>query len=424
MSIKKIGRAVICGILESQVRALRRRHTFTVVAVTGSVGKTSTKAAIAKLLSSQKRVVYQEGNYNDRLTVPLVLFGQDHPGLFNMVGWARVFWSNLRQIYGRYPYDLAVLELGSDAPGQIDEFAYLSPDIAVVTAVSAEHMENFHTLAAVAKEELAVASFSKRLLINGDDVAMTFREHLQEYTSYGLNSENAYRATYTQGATLEGERVTFLLPGGRKLKCQIAYLGDTGVKIVLSALAVADLLGIDVMELKKNAESLRPFPGRMQILPGKNGSLLIDDTYNSSPLAIKAALDVLYASKATRRIAILGSMNELGETSRVAHEEAGAYCDPDKLAVVATVGAQANEYLAPAAQARGCKVIAFASPYEAGKWALGELDQGTVLLAKGSQNGVFTEEALKPLLQNPDDTKRLVRQSASWLRVKKAQFPD
>jgi UDP-N-acetylmuramoyl-tripeptide--D-alanyl-D-alanine ligase len=160
----------------------------------------------------------------------------------------------------------------------------------------------------------------------------------------------------------------------------------------------------------------------MQILPGIKNSTLIDDTYNSSPVAVRAALDVLYAGDAPQRIAILGGMNEMGDYSPQAHKEVGAYCDPKKLDWVVTIGPDAKQYLAPAAKEQGCQVKSFLSPYDAGHFVAGLLKESAVVLAKGSQNRVFAEESLKELLANPEDASKLVRQSRHWQDVKAKQF--
>lgn len=423
MNVKRVGRNLICMILEHQVRVLRRRHQFTVVAVAGSVGKTSTKLAVAKLLEAEKRVIYQEGNYNDRVTVPLVLFGQDKPAsLFDARAWLRIFAANQRIIQQGFQYDIAVLELGTDGPGQVAEFAYLQPDIAVVASVAPEHMEYFGTLDAVAKEELSVGAFSKRLLINADDIDGKYQSGLPHHLTYGLGKACDYRAEFKVSHALDGSDLTLNSPNGAKHTAHTSYMGAHGVKVVLSAFAVADMLGLPIERLIHDLERLEPFSGRMKLLDGKHGAKIIDDTYNASPLAVKAALDVLYSVKDVKRIAILGSMNELGETSAPAHEEIGEYCDPKKLAAVVTIGRDANAYLAPTATKRGCTVMTFTSPYDAGKWVEEQLSEDTIVLAKGSQNGVFAEEAVKALLAHREDEKHLVRQSSVWMRIKRKQF--
>jgi UDP-N-acetylmuramoyl-tripeptide--D-alanyl-D-alanine ligase len=137
-----------------------------------------------------------------------------------------------------------------------------------------------------------------------------------------------------------------------------------------------------------------------------------------------AGLDVLADAPAEKRIAILGSMNELGDYSKEAHEEVGNYCDPAKVDLVVTIGKMARDMLAPVAAQKGCVVESFLSPYEAGRYVKEQLKDGTVVLGEGSQNGVFAEEALKQLLADPADAAKFVRQSPNWLDLKKRQFPQ
>jgi UDP-N-acetylmuramyl pentapeptide synthase len=417
---KKAGRALVCTVLEWQVRQLRARHHFKVVAVVGSVGKTSTKLAIADLLGQTMRVRHQVGNYNDRVTVPLVFFGVSEPSLYNVFAWFRALGVSQSEISMPYPYDVVVVELGTDGPGQLADFAYLKPDLTVVTTVSPEHMQYFVTLDAVAAEELSVFSYSKQVLVNGDDIAGEYLAG-REFMEYSLHSEQAQYQATAKPHGLEGQELAVRLPKGG-LSAEVKYLGEQGAKISLAAVAVADVLGVKKAAIAKGLPELIPFAGRMRVLPGIKDSTLIDDTYNASPLAVKAALDVLYAAKAHQRIAVLGSMNELGGYAREAHDEVGSYCDPKKLDVVVTIGHDAKKWLAPAAREQGCTVHAFLNPYEAGDYVSGKVRKGAVVLAKGSQNGVFAEEALKPLLADPTDAAKLVRQSLSWLKKKQQQF--
>ena len=419
---KKAGREIVCTILESQVRQLRAKHEFTVVAVAGSVGKTSTKLAIADLLSQTKRVRYQSGNYNDRVTVPLVFFGHDNPGIMNIFAWLKIFRANRQAIHSEFPFDAVVIELGPDGPGQMRYFAYTRPDIAVLTAITEEHMEFFKTLDAVAAEELTVFDYAKRVIVNGDD---TPGKYLAErtYQEYSLVSDKAEYYAEATPEDLNGQTLDIKLPKGTIHAAHVQYIGQQGAKFALAASAVAHELGITNTDIKAGLKHLMHFSGRMQILPGIESSTIIDDTYNASPVAVKAALDVLYATKAKQRIAILGGMNELGDYSPKAHREVGEYCDPKKLDLVITIGQEAKKRLAPAARKRGCTVKTCDSPYEAGEIAREALKKGAVILAKGSQNRVFAEESLKVLLADPDDANRLVRQSAYWLSVKQKQVP-
>lgn len=411
--VKIRGKNLICKILERQVRNLRLKNSFIVVAVVGSVGKTSTKLAISKVLSTEKRVRYQEGNYNDRLTVPLVFFGHSSPSLMNVFSWVKIILSNQKQIKN-FNFDVVVIELGTDGPGQIKDFQYIYPDISVVTAVTPEHMEFFDSLDDVAKEELSVCSFSRVNIINGDDVAKKYLKDL-DYKSYGLNLENnivAKNTSFNNGQIVEIS----------KNKYEIKLLGNQGAKIALSAYSVAKQLELSEKAIKSGLESLVAFAGRMNLLEGIKDSLIIDDTYNASPDAVIAGLDVLYAMKAKQKIAILGNMNELGKFSEEMHRQIGKYCDDKQLDLVITLGPDAQKFITEEASKKGCEVHAFSSPFEVGDFVAKKLKSGAVIFAKGSQNKVFAEESLKALLANKQDAAKLVRQSKYWLDIKEKQF--
>lgn len=392
-----------------------------VVAVGGSVGKTSTKLAIAKTLGATKKVIYQDGNYNDRLTVPLVLFNEIEPGIFNISAWISLLRRTSRASRQKFPYDVAVLELGTDGPGQMEQFRYLKPDLYVLSSIAPEHMEYFGSLDMVAKEELQPLKYSVHALINTDDSPAEYLVD-KAYASYGFADGADYRIVETVQRDLLGQRLTIQLASGERIEAEVSALGRQGAKLVLAAAAASHQIGVSPKDIIKGLRRITPVPGRMQILSGVNKSILIDDTYNASPLAVKAALDVLYSSNARQKIAVLGTMNEMGEGSAHMHEEIGEYCDPTQLDTVVTIGNQAALYTAHAAIQKGCKVVSFLNPYEAGDWVKENLQEKAVVLVKGSQNGVFAEEALKTLLARKADEKKLVRQSAYWMNVKSQQF--
>jgi UDP-N-acetylmuramyl pentapeptide synthase len=352
------------------------------------------------------------------------MFGHAEPPIFNVFAWLKILLANERIIRRSYNYDVAVLELGTDGPGQLADFAYLQPDIVVLTAIAEEHMEFFGDLDAVAKEELTPITFAKQALVNIDDVEPRYRPETS-YLSYGVYADADYHLVKRElRHQLLGQELHIALPENKEIMAEVSSLGEQGAKSIIAAAGVADLMGWTSSDIQKGLDGITPVAGRMQVLSGASDTTLIDDTYNASPVAIRAALDVLTATEATERIAILGTMNELGEGSADAHQAVGAMCDPKILDLVVTIGEQAERYLAPVAQAAGCHTVSFASPYDAGRYVKDNLKPGTVVLAKGSQNGVFAEEAVKLLLQNPKDSRRLVRQSPYWLQVKRKQFPQ
>jgi UDP-N-acetylmuramyl pentapeptide synthase len=411
-----------------QAKKILKNHNPLVVVVVGSVGKTSTKFAIASVLKQKYRVRYQEGNYNVPLTLSFVLTGQQLPNLMNPFGWMKAWLKGQKYIYANFPYEVVLLELGTDAPGDIIAFKdIITADIAVVSAVSEEHMEFFGDVEAVAEEELSVAQFAQKLIINGDDTNKEFIKlfvpDMTDVALYGYDK----KATYNVSSQRNGHysfNVAISFPDATKLETEVDVASKQGIKPIAAAVAVGDALGLTHHQIEKGIRSIQPAPGRMRVFDGINSTTIIDDTYNASPIAVEAALTALYDMKAPQKIAILGSMNELGAVSQTAHENIGELCNPNKLDLVITLGEQANTYIAAKAEEQGCKVIRTLSPIKAGKVAAQNASEGAVILVKGSQNRVFAEEAVKQLLANPSDIDNLVRQSDFWMAKKAEQFTD
>ncbi len=199
-------------------------------------------------------------------------------------------------------------------------------------------------------------------------------------------------------------------------------LGEHNLRPAVAAGAVGAKLSMTLEEITKGLEKVRAVAGRMNVLRGVQDSFILDDTYNSSPLATTSALQTLYSLNVPSRIAVLGSMNELGASSAVEHEALGMLCDPAQLAWVITVGDDAEKYLAPTAKSRGCQVRSFKTALEAGAFVHKVLEPGAAILFKGSQGGVFLEEAVKVVLHDTADEAKLVRQSDSWLAQKERFF--
>lgn len=419
-------KAIIRSLLQKKVKKYFKRHTIKLIVVTGSVGKTSTKQAIATVLSEGLRVRAHDGNYNTDLSVPVALMGVDYPDNPHSVReWMQVFDAMSIRINEPQDVDVIIQELGTDHPGDVAAFAsYLQPDIAVVTAISEEHMEYFKTLDAVAQEELSVLAFSKLAVVNRDDVAGGYAKYASttNITTYGLDEKAEYRLEVQPASPLDGRIGKLHAPEWGEIPVTVQLVGEHSLKAAAAAACVASRLGMSVQEIAVGISKIRPVKGRMRVFRGVNDSTIIDDTYNASPLAVKAALTTLYTIEAPQRIAVLGSMNELGETSATAHAEIGTFCASDKLEWVVTIGEEARKYLAPAAERQACRVRSFTSPYEAGGFVHSVLQEKGVVLVKGSQNGVFAEETVKILLHSTEDEEHLVRQSEAWMKKKQDQF--
>lgn len=422
--MKSVLKRLVVAVLGWQVKRLRKKHAFKTIGVVGSIGKTSTKLAIAEVLSKTLRVRYQHGNYNDIVSVPLIYFGHDMPSLLNPIAWLKIFIANEKQLGKDYPFDVVVVELGTDSPGQIAAFSnYVSLDLAIVTAIAPEHMEFFSDLRAVAAEELGVARYSKSVVYSTDFVPAEFHDLLPEGAiSYSLSSADAnYHIAnlYHSAGGFEGD-----IKYGSDIFLHFTHevVAETQLYSLLAAVVIGRELGLKSTQILAGISTIKPVSGRFRRLRGISNSVIIDDTYNASPEAVKAGLSALYKLTAPHKVAILGNMNELGAMSASAHKEIGELCDPKQLELVVTIGPDANTHLAPAAEAKGCRVMKFDSPYVAGEYLQAKIQPESVVFAKGSQNGVFAEEAVKLLLADPEDASKLVRQSDYWLQRKRKAF--
>jgi UDP-N-acetylmuramoyl-tripeptide--D-alanyl-D-alanine ligase len=419
---------ILLFFVELQTRRFLKRHKPKVVAVTGSVGKTSTKLAIATVLSTRHKVLFQEGNYNVEISVPMSIFDLPMPPLAklkNPFTWLTQLWFMERKIRLPFPFEVIVVELGTDHPGDINHFRrYLKPDISIVTAVAPEHMEFFKTIDAVAQEELAVTNFSQLAVINRDDIDEVFARFVtnSNIDTYGTSGIAEYHYLVEDFDIEKGFSGKFVSPEFGEQPVALKLVGEHNIKAAVAAGVVGIKMGLSAKEIVAGLSAVRPVNGRMHLLRGLLGSIIIDDTYNSSPSAAVAALQTLYLLPNKQKIAILGSMNELGAYSQKAHEEVGSVCDPTLLDWVITIGDDAEHFLAPAAAKRGCQVRSFKSPYEAGAFAHSVLHPGAAVLAKGSQNGVFAEEAVKILLHETEEDDQLVRQGPDWIAKKEAMF--
>lgn len=414
--------------LEETVVAYFTAHPeVKLIVVAGSVGKTSTKTAIATMLAQKYRVRLHEGNHNTHMSVPLAILGVPYPeNVRSFSAWQQALKAARARIMAPTDVDVVIQELGADHPGDIDHFGtYLKPDIAVITAVTPEHMEFFKTMDAVAHEELAAGNFSKLALINRDDIEGAYAQYLNNsnLNTYGTSAAAEYHFEEQDFNVESGHVGRFVgpeLPDG--VNATIKVVGEHNVRPVVAAATVGLKFGMNGDEIATGLSRITPIPGRMNLLKGLSGSTIIDDTYNSSPVAASSAVQTFYSMQAPQRIAIMGSMNELGESSPAEHEKIGKMFHPDMVEWVITIGEEAEKYLAPAAQSQGCQVKSFQNAVQAGAFAHSVLAKDALVLVKGSQGGVYAEEAVKILLRNQGDIDRLVRQSPAWMATKQAFF--
>jgi UDP-N-acetylmuramoyl-tripeptide--D-alanyl-D-alanine ligase len=364
------------GSLQRLAALVRRRWDGSVVAVTGSNGKTTTKEIIAALLATQCRVAKSEGNLNNDLGLPLSLLRMDDEA------------------------EVAVLEMGMNHRGEIRELAEIAqPTVGVVTNVNAVHLEFFHSVdeIALAKRELIETLRSEATaVLNADDprVSAFAPLHSGEVLTYGIEKPAGVRA----------ERIEELGPRGTRFyledcpdRFQTPLPGRHNLYNTLAGLAAAWALGVSPRKLVEAVASLQPVRMRgeiQQIGPYQ----VINDCYNSNPRAAEAMLDLLASLPARRRVAVLGEMLELGENAEQFHAQVGRRVARNKVDLLAGVCGAAR-YIADEAVRAGLPAAAahfFSDPREAGEFLRKALQPGDAVLFKASR-GVRLEQALELL---------------------------
>lgn len=409
------------------VKYFKKHPEVKLVLVAGSVGKTTSRNAIATVLSQKYRVRMATENYNSEISAPLAILGIDLPqSLRNPMAWWGVYRAARLRIKQPTDVDVIVQEIGVDHPGEMQQYLrYLRADIAVITGITPEHMEFFHTLDAVAAEELSILQCAKLGLINRDDIDGKYAELLTSanFRTYGTSGSGEYHFELTEQLPREGAKGLATMPGSDEpFAVSTRMLGEHTIRPVMAAVACAAELGLSREEIARGVEHIRPVFGRMNPLRGLGDTVVIDDTYNSSPAAAEAALQTLYHfDTEPQRIAVLGSMNELGPISAEEHARIGSLCNPDLLAWVVVVGDEAAKHLAPTARQRGCQVKVCRDAIEAGEFVRSVAVPGAVILVKGSQGGIYLEETVKILCELTEHD-QLVRQSAKWQAIKQRHF--
>jgi len=424
--MRSILKYLVVRVLSLEARLVLKRHLPLVVAITGSVGKTSVKDAVCTALAVRLHVRKSQKSFNSELGVPLTILGLQNAWT-HALGWLENMLEGMHALVRREEYPAClVLEVGVDRPGDIRALRWLEPHVVVFTRFPEVpvHVEYFASPEAVIEEkrELRRALRSHgTLLVNADDPNM--RDEVvtatQRILSYGY-AEGAtvrgsdYRVVYEQDVPI-GVSVTATCGTSRASVVVRGALGKHHTYPVLAALAVAYVQGVSFEEAARALSAHTPPPGRMRILAGINDSLILDDTYNASPAAVEAALKTLADLTTTgRRIAVLGDMLELGAYSVDAHRRVGE-CVALTADVFIAVGVRMQTAI-DAARASGVSDlhVEFArDASEAGVRVRELVRAGDVVVVKGSQS-MRMERVVEALLKDSTDTALLVRQEAEW----------
>jgi UDP-N-acetylmuramoyl-tripeptide--D-alanyl-D-alanine ligase len=364
--------------LQDLAHGIRRESGTKVVAITGSAGKTTTKEVTSEFLEARYRVVRNRGNFNNHIGLPLSLI-------------------DLRQ-----RPEMAVVELGMNHAGEISTLVRVAePDVRVWTNVGEAHLGFFASLDAIAdaKAEVLEGAVASTLLVaNADDPRITARIGAfgGRVVTFGIEGGAAdVRASAVVDNGIEGISARVTTRHGA-VEITTPLVGRANLANILAATAVAEEFGVPLASVATRAAQLRPASHRGEIVRLASGVTIVDDSYNANPTATKGALDVLAATPATRRIAVIGEMLELGDRSAELHEGVGRAAAKAGVDLLLAVGGGPAKALADAAIASGmaaASVRYFATSDEAADAAVVLVNPGDLVLVKGSR-GVKTDRVV------------------------------
>lgn len=429
MNAKETIRRFIVWVITLEARAVLSKYRPNIAIITGSVGKTSTKDALYAALSERFFVRRSEKSYNSDIGVPLTILGVPN-GWSSPLRWVRNIFAGLILILIKAPYPKWLLvEVGADRPGDISRsLSWLSPHVVVATRFPdvPVHVEFYSSPGEVVREELTPVSWLRSggaLAANADDEKAASVETPANVraASYGFKKSAAVRGSRFRitaknhmptGTSFDvsygGEHAHLALPG---------LIGKSHAYAVLGGIAGAVLLGVPFSDAARAASRYASPPGRIRLIEGINDSVIIDDSYNASPVATEEALDTLsHVPRRGRRIAVLADMLELGSFSASEHRRVGSIAAASTDMLV-TVGVRGRG-IAEGAREAGMSPEAiheFEKGEDAALFLSREIQEGDVVLIKGSQS-MRMERVTKSLMAEPDKAHGLLpRQDDDWL---------
>lgn len=431
--MKTTFKKIIIYILKTESRLVLWKYKPKVIAITGSVGKTSTKDAVYAVFSKITYVRKSEKSFNSEIGLPLTILGLPNAWsnpLTWLVNILKGFWLFLYS--HKYP-EWLILEAGVGKPNDMrDVVSWLKTDAVIITAIgeTPAHIEFFNSRKHLVEEKSLLIKTLKKdglLVLNADDdTVLEMKSKTKNLTvTYGFKTGADILGSgdsISYDASGEPEGVVFRVDEeGRSLPVVIdGVFGRNHVYASLAALALSSGLKFNMLEAIDSLKNYDVPPGRMRLLKGINDTLIIDDTYNSSPFACESALKTLGEVKtAGRKVAILGDMLELGKHTVEAHKNIGKIAK-DSCDILVVVGQRAKMIKEGALESSLSeeKIFEFLDSREAGKFIKTFVEKGDIVLVKGSQGMRMERVTEMLLLDQKNKSKLLVRQDDEWLKKK------
>lgn len=425
--MKSLVKKIIYTILKWEAKIVLKRFKPKIIGVAGSVGKTSTKDAIYAALKDFIVIRKNKKSFNSEIGVPLTILGLE-TGWSSPKMWIKNIFDGLKTIFAKDYPEWLVLELGTDRPGDMKKLiSWIELDYAVFTRFPEVpvHAENFSKAQDVNDEDSQMMFGLKKegvLVLNSDDELISELALKSTFKTlwYGFNAtkngvgvshiEMQYKDSKVIGQHIKinfgSNSVPFTINGA---------LGIQHTYPVLASLVVAKDLGINVLDVLQAMDSYKVPVGRMNILNGINNITIIDDSYNSSPIAATLAIKTLSEIDADTKIAVLGDMGELGRYSQSEHKKIAHVLKECKISNVITIG-EKSEIICEELNELGIKnSFPALSHADAVKKVIEWSKGNTAVLVKGSQS-VRMEKVSYELLEDKKSAKHvLVRQDSYWI---------
>ncbi len=450
--MKETFKFIVEKIIVWEAKLVLKKYKPRIIAITGSVGKTSTKDAIfstlvAILPGGAQAVRKSDKSFNSDIGVALTVLGLPN-GWYNPFRWLANFVEGCMQAFFTLHYPkLLVLEIGADRPGDIARVTeWVKPDIVVLTKLAdvPVHVEFFPSVEALVSEKgqlVAALKPTGTLILNADDERVTALANgvACKKITYGFGATAAVRVGYDEIAYAPSERSDVAMPaglrfrleyGGTSIPVMIAgVLGRQHIYPLAAAFAVATALGeTNHLLVAEALAKYEPTPGRMRLVTGMHETVILDDSYNASPVAVAAGLEVLESLKVPgRKIAVLGDMMELGDYSVVEHRKVG-----ERVAKISKKSSKKfpTFFVGVGVRMRGAAdaaldagmddntVLQFDTSREAGRYLADQLQQGDAIFVKGSQS-LRMERVTEELMEHREIAEKLLaRQEGVWKRKK------
>lgn len=408
----------IYSVLKRYAMKVLRRHKPFVVAITGSVGKTTTKEFTYKIFCDafgKENVRANAGNLNAEIGIPLTVLGyRNTPGKFELI-WLLVS-AYFRTFVSSYPKYL-ILEMGVEHPGDIDYFcSIVKPNVGVVTAATPAHVVNFKDLKQMQSEKIKLLKYvTDAAIVNGDDEFMIASK--VEALKYSIMDDDAECYSENIKSTVSGTNYV-LIYNNKHYQVENKLLGKQMVYSQMAAYLAAVSSGIDLKNAAQSLNSLVAYPGRMNLIKGVKDIVIIDDTYNANPASSEAAIETLANIKHSgRKVLIHGNMNEQGSNEKQVHLDLGKRA-LGKVDLAVFVGQNAEEMQGGFGDKT--KSIVYGNRGKLLKNIEKIMLPNDLVLIKASQNKNYFEEVTKLLMKDKNQAKNvLVRQSKNWLRKKR-----